>query len=430
MSKLTTIISFAKVRWGMKFTSRRKLEAYQLRRLQRHYRFLTRHSSQFQSLPALRTLNDLNNWPTMDKATMMDNFNVINTVHLDRDSALERAIDNERARDFTQTYKGLSVGLSSGTSGHRGLFVVSDKEREQWAGVILAHSLPKGKLLGHRVAFFLRADNNLYQTVGSKILKFRYFDIYNPMAENLAALADFQPTILVAPPSVLRIIAQQQTVPPLAITPQKVIAVAEVLGRGDTAFLKKAFGVAAIHQIYQCTEGYLAHTCEKGIIHLNEDIVVFEKERIGGRRFVPIITDFSRTSQPIIRYRLNDILIERKTPCTCGSALTAIDRIEGREGDILSFHTPSGTEVRVFSDMIERCMIYASGYRDYRVVQVADDHLNIYIDSVTAQTKRAISAEFRRLATRIGIKEPRLTFKPYKLDLNKKLRRVQRELDA
>ena len=76
-----------------------------------------------------------------------------------------------------------------------------------------------------------------------------------------------------------------------------------------------------------------------------------EKEYIdpATRRFVPVITDFSRTSQPIIRYRLNDILTEAAAPCACGSLFTAIERIEGRCDDTLYFsHTYESTAVSVF----------------------------------------------------------------------------------
>ena len=33
-----------------------------------------------------------------------------------------------------------------------------------------------------------------------------------------------------------------------------------------------------IHQVYQCNEGFLAHTCEKGNLHFNEDFLIIEKE--------------------------------------------------------------------------------------------------------------------------------------------------------
>ena len=51
--------------------------------------------------------------------------------------------------------------------------------------------------------------------------------------------------------------------------------------------------------------------------------------------FYPIITDFKRTSQPIYRYRLNDILVEEKSPCPCGSVFTRIAKIE--DDQMISF---------------------------------------------------------------------------------------------
>jgi hypothetical protein len=40
----------------------------------------------------------------------------------------------------------LTVGLSSGTSGNRGVFLVSRAERLRWAGILLGRALP-GHLL-------------------------------------------------------------------------------------------------------------------------------------------------------------------------------------------------------------------------------------------------------------------------------------------
>lgn len=47
-----------------------------------------------------------------------------------------------------------------------------------------------------------------------------------------------------------------------------------------------------------------------------------------------MVTDLERKAQPIIRYRLNDILVERKEPCGCGSPFLALEKIEGREDDV------------------------------------------------------------------------------------------------
>ena len=126
-------------------------------------------------------------------------------------------------------------------------------------------------------------------------------------------------------------------------TPQKIISVAEVLEPQVKTRIEQRFGTP-VHQIYQCTEGFLAHTCAHGNLHLNEDMVYIEKDWIDREsgRFAPIITDFNRKSQPVIRYRLDDVLISDDAPCPCGSAFARISAIEGRCDDILDARTANG----------------------------------------------------------------------------------------
>jgi len=426
-NKLTTLRYFAETRWFKKFKSAKKLQAFQEKMVIQHMAFLKEHSPYFAKLPAITNMEKFKQLPIMDKSVMMGHFNAMNTLGLDKEKALKIAIKSEKSRNFTPTYNGVSVGLSSGTSGHRGLFLVSDKERSAWAGAVLGKYLPPGKPFGHRIAFFLRANNNLYESVNSRFVTFRYFDIYQDMAENLEALAAYQPSIVVAPPSVLGVIADQLEAGELSIRPQKIISVAEVLNPQDELRFKKAFRQDIIFQAYQCTEGFLAYTCQQGSLHLNEDIVYVEKEFLDTKRFVPIITDFRRSSQPIIRYRLNDILVLSKKHCSCGSAMTVIERIEGREDDIFLFKDQAGEIVQVFSDMIGRCMLYVKNINDYRVVQTNYAKLVIYLDDLSVNTKQAIRHEIKKLARKLSFKAPELEFVAYELDLSRKLKRIERQ---
>ena len=78
----------------------------------------------------------------------------------------------------------------------------------------------------------------------------------------------------------------------------------------DKAYLERVFG-QHIHQVYQCTEGFLASTCTEGVLHFHEDFLIIEKKYLDETktRFHPIITDLKRFSQPIVRYELNDIFM-------------------------------------------------------------------------------------------------------------------------
>ncbi|SJN23441.1 Adenylate-forming enzyme [Microbacterium esteraromaticum] len=424
MSRVRVVREFIAVRWLRRLRTRAAVQRRQQRMLRAHLRFLVVHSPYFRQLTggAVPKLGEL---PLMDKAVMMSNFDALNTVGITRDHAEELAMAGERSRDFADELDGCSVGLSSGTSGHRGLFVVSRAEREAWAGTVLARTLPRGKILGHRIALFLRADNTLYESVASRAVTFEYFDIFDEFAGNLARLEAFQPTILVAPPSVLLQIAASAPVGTQSL--QKAYAVAEVLEEMDSARIRSALKLDVLHQIYQCTEGFLAHTCELGTIHLNEDAVLFEREELGDHRFVPIVTDLRRRAQPIVRYRLGDILRERSTPCPCGSALTAIERIEGREGDTLLLAGADGASKPVFADVLSRALLYADGFLDYRIVQTGAARLEIALDSDDPEVRARVAAELAAALTGLGCRVPDMAFTMYRPDGQNKMRRVRRD---
>jgi len=421
MSRLRILREFAAVRWLRPLRTRAAIERRQRRLLRAHLRFLRRRSRYFRDLLATRPFADL---PLMDKSVMMTRFDDINTVGVVKDDALALAIANERAREFDLDLGTHSVGLSSGTSGHRGLFVVSAAERDAWVGAVLARTLPRRALLGHRIALFLRADNTLYESVGSAAVSFRYFDVYADMGENITALRSFGPTILVAPPSVLRLIARAADAGEFDVVPQKVYAVAEVLEVFDAQRITRSLGQERLHQLYQCTEGFLAHTCPHGVIHLNEDDILFEREYLDAERFTPIVTDLRRRAQPIVRYRLGDVLRERTSPCPCGAATTAIERIEGREGDTLVLRGLDGREVPVFADVITRALLYADGFDEYRITQIGESRLQIALDTVEDRSRSRVADEVGALADRLGCERPDLEFVEFVPDGSVKLRRV------
>ena len=425
--RLAVVWYFIRARYLQHFRTRKALRSYQKQRVLRQLAYFKEHSPYFKAL-SVHSFEDFRKLPLMNKGFMMEHFNALNSVGIDRDEALSLAIDGEKQREFSKKLGGISVGLSSGTSGARGLFLVSDRERALWAGTVLAKFLPKGKLFGHRIAFFLRADNNLYETIDSKLIRFRYFDLLKDMGENLSELADYRPTLLVAPPSVLLGIARAMERGELRINPEKVISVAEVLRAEDAAYLKAQFGLSVIHQAYQCTEGFLGYVCECGNFHLNEELVLIEREYLDETRFVPIVTDFTRQSQPIVRYRLNDILVEKRGHCPCGNPATMIRYIEGREDDVFYFAGIRQKEVAVFPDFISRCVIYAEGVQNYKVVQDGRAHVTVFLERESSATAAQIRREFARLAEKMKFHCPEIAFAPYVPDFQRKMKRVERKI--
>jgi len=275
---------FVQARWRWKHLRGDALEQYQERRARQIVTYSLHHSPFYRSHWAREADKAPQHWrslPTVDKQLMMEHFDFFNTRGITRDAAMEVALQAERSRDFRPVLNGLTVGLSSGTSGHRGLFLASPWEQAGWAGVILAralHRLPSHRL---RVAFFLRSNSNLYEHIGGVLIAFRYFDLMLPLDEAVAALNDFRPHIIVGPPSLLGFLADERTRGKLHNCPERLISVAEVLEPQDRERIAAVFN-APVHQIYQCTEGLLAVSCTEGSLHIQEDVVLLQFEPLPG----------------------------------------------------------------------------------------------------------------------------------------------------
>lgn len=427
--KLLIAFYFLRLRFGSQFKTRAQLETWQQQKLNKLLKFVTVNSKFYQE----RLREPFVATPFIDKSDMMKHFDTLNTRQLHRDQAIELAIASEKSRDFSPMIGDITVGLSSGTSGHRGLFCADFYERARYAGTILAKALPRKKQKGpHRVAFFLRANSNLYKTVQSRTLEFHYFDMLIPLEAHLQALESIKPTLVIGPPSMLRMLAQHILAKNLKLPQvQRVFSVAEVLDPIDEKLISRAFD-QKIHQIYQCTEGFLAISCELGSLHLNEDLVIVEKEWINRseNKFVPILTDLYRRTQPVIRYRLNDILTEDPTPCPCGSVMTRLKMIEGRCDDMLEF--PKGeTKQSVFPDFVRNSILYASDLiTEYRVTQSSDGSLTIALkgEGDIKALEMLVTEQLNGLAKKLNSQLPPVQFLHEFPQLGgNKLRRIIRE---
>ncbi|WP_099064335.1 F390 synthetase-related protein [Serratia sp. BW106] len=408
------------------FDDRQSLEAYQAKRLKRFARRVLTKSPYFSRFnrQAIAT------WPQMDKALMMEQFDQMNTAGLQRDQLLACARRSEQQRDFSPKIGKYSVGLSSGTSGQRGIFVVSPHEQSVWAGGMLAKMLPEGLFAGERVALFLRADNNLYHSVNNRWLSLEFYDLFAPFAVQLSQLEQQAPTIIVAPAQVLRALALAVLAKQIRLEVKKVISVAEVLEEQDRQLLAQVF--STVGEVYQATEGFLAATCAHGTLHLNEEFLHIEPQWIDEQRFTPLITDFTRSTQPIVRYRLDDVLVRQTEPCPCGQPSMAIARIEGRRDDQLMLPDAFGQPQVVFADLCSRAIANALPLTsDYRLVQSGERQLQLMADCSEAELTHCqaqLSALFERQGIASADLEWQLRVQAVMPQFDRKRRRIIRQV--
>ena len=431
LAKLRIVRHYLRAKWAFPHLRGEPLKSFQESKAREMVRFAAAHSPFYREHWQECDLSEWQQLPTVDKSVMMANFDAFNTVGLRREDALEIASRAERNRDFAPTLQGFTVGLSSGTSGHRGLFVVSAEEQEAWAGTLLARVLPGLRRQGWRVALFLRSNSNLYEQVGNRLITFRYFDLMLPSEEAVAQLAGFQPDILVAPPSHLSRLARSIATQPASaaerLCPKRIISVAEVLQIEEREWFQERFH-APVGEIYQATEGLLGVTCACGSLHIQEDVIGIQLETIDPSQpqyVTPILTDLWRRTQPIVRYRLGDIWIMDDRLCPCGSGFRIIRHVLGRLEDIVYFpcaDTATGRHA-VFPDVIHEWVTSEincdhaetsapSVLPSYQVVQERCGHLCLHLDvapecfAETATRLRAsILLRLKQLGCECGVLE-------------------------
>lgn len=404
-------------RLAARLRTRADVAAWQRRRLRR---FLTGMVGRvpFYAGLAARELGDL---PLMDKAAVAAAFERLNVAGVTFEEA-RRALDRGEER-----VRGLIVGQSTGTSGNRGVYLLSEAERFTWLGTIAAKTLPGVPWARHRVAFVLPTFGLLYASASeSGRFSVRFFDVGLGIERWRDALRAYAPDTLVAAPKILRALAEGG-----GLHPSAVFSGAEVLDPIDRATIEAGFGVI-VREIYMATEGLFGVACARGVLHLAEDIVAFEWGSVpgSGALAVPIVTDFTRSTQIVARYRMNDLLRLSDAPCACGSPLQAVASVEGRADDV--FLLGGGAQrdlVTVTPDVIRNAVVDADRrILDFRVVQTGPRRVELSLArELAGDAAAAAAANLAAALAKAGAGPVDVELRPgIEIPTDRKLRRVRR----
>ena len=422
MSKLRTLYRYLMT--PKKFHSRQRIEKIQRKAIKRHIKFVRKNSPFYARHWEGLSDDEWSKFPIIDKSIMMDNLADLLTVRIDVNYAKQLADKAEKTRDFSPKIGPYSIGYSSGTSGSRGMHFISEKEQAGWAGFMLSRGLDKSIFERYKIGLILRANSNTFESVGSNRIKFKFYDLMQPLEEIHTKILEDELDILMGPPSVLSYFVDINS--PIKV--RKMVSVAEVLEEVDRMKIEQHFGLT-LHQFYSSTEGEIAATCEHGTLHLNEDLMIIQKEWIDEEKgwYHPIITDFRRKTQPIIRYRLNDILVTSGKKCQCGDTREVIDSIMGRSDDMFHLTKVDDTIELVVPDLIRRAIMQMSDdITNYIAFQKAPDQIEIQLKPEGLSN---LSMEgFDELWKSKNIQPPQIEIAPYThMPSTTKLRRIYRQ---
>ncbi len=418
-----------------RYMSTAQIERYQFRRAQHIAQYAYIHSKFFHEHYRGCDLKDVWHLPLVNKRIMMDHLGDYNTLGLTTKEILDFCQHVEQTRNFSLRLKGINIGMSSGTSGNKGVEITTPKEENYYRAMLFARQVfPKGEKIN--LAFILRISVPAFNMnqFGHKLTYFSQLLPLETLCEQLNAL---QPNIVSGPPSMLRILAKALESHQLRIQPKMLVSYAEVLFPEDRSYIESHFQ-CKIFEIYKCTEGGIAFACKHGRLHINEDLIAVHLFNEDGTPTPPgipaykmVVTDLLKTSQPIIRYELNDLITISKDACPCGSHFRVIERIQGRGDDLFWGKRGDGKLQYVFPDYISRAIITSSdAIEEYQAIQKDLTHVLIRLaikpDSEPNLIRTAVNASITNVFTNYHCEIPEIDIRFEQPEINKNSQKLIR----
>jgi len=407
--------------------SRESLDLYQQQRLETVVRFVAEHSPFYRERLAGVVGEgsvELSRLPVQDKSEMMEHFDeLVTDGRLQRDTLLGWVEGLNRDELYLDRYR---VMTTSGSSGHKGLFVF---DRPEWQ-VVLAQFLRYGAMAGLRprlprrlriAAIVGASPTHMSQQVSTSVSvgihRVLGLSVTQPVEQLVEALNRFQPEFVAAYPSMATRLAEEQLAGRLRLTLSGMSTSSELRTPEMTERIVEAFGVHPFDH-YATTEGLWGCECEhhQGI-HLFEDVTLVENvDEAGlptpfgepGARL--LVTSLHNLVQPIIRMELPDAVTLDPEPCPCGRTLIRARAIEGRTDDVLSFPARRGGEV-IVHPLQFGIVTRDREVREFQVVQEGEGVLILVVARPSAGLElegRLREAVSQKLAE-LGVREPRVS---------------------
>jgi phenylacetate-CoA ligase len=289
-----------------------------------------------------------------------------------------------------------TVGRSSGSSGEL-CFVLKDRVEVTVQGALRLRAmrrwLPASDLVrlalrrGRTAAVIVTGRHYIgLATIRSGPRRRRAVRVVSaqaPVAEIVRGLNAVRPAILSSYSFVHSILATEREAGRLRISPLLVTNSGDVLDLGERERIERAFG-ARIGDTYAAAEcPFIAHSCEHGWFHLNEDWVLVEPVDGDDRPVLPgepstgiLVSNLANRVQPTLRYRLDDEILIRPDSCPCGSGLRAMRLIGRRDTDGMRLKGDAG-EVELTGSILGVAVGPVGGITAFQLVQTAPDALRL-----------------------------------------------------
>jgi len=233
----------------------------------------------------------------------------------------------------------------------------------------------------------------MYNFVEKQLFMSSYHLTEKNIPHYIKKLNAFKPKLIDGYPSAIYIIAKfiNKNKVSLTFSPKAIATTAETLYDYQRVEIEKAFKSKVYNQ-YASSEGSPFITeCSEGKLHINEDSGVFEflnhefETAKPGELARMVVTSFRNMKTPLIRYDIEDTVLLPlvQTPCTCGCKMFYVEKIIGREDDLL------WTEEKGYVGRMDTAYKGLEGIEKSQIIQISKNEFvvnniidNAYTDSI------------------------------------------------
>ncbi|MDH4231672.1 MAG: hypothetical protein OEW04_06540 [Nitrospirota bacterium] len=393
--------------------TRRELEEFQQKGLAALVKHAVGHSPFYRKLYRDININEkiiLDSLPIIDKATIMENFDIVVTEPRLKLIELQDHIAQLSRDDYhLGEYR---IVTTSGSSGLKGVFVFNRKEYSTVLACGLRCSsfmgvsprLPKrwrGALIG--ASSPMHVTNRFYSIVDVGLHNFQRLAATVGIEHLVESLNAFKPDWLCAYTSIASVLADEQREGRLDIHPRVISTNAEVLTMKMKQKITETWGVQPFNTYGMSESGLVfASDCSfhRGL-HVYEDLFIAEvvdehnsAVPEGSPGYKLLITNLFNYTQPLIRYEVSDMITMAKESCPCGRPFRLIAEIGGRTEDIIYLRNHQGERVPVHPLHLENPLESLRDVKEYQIFQ-EEDKLRVVIVLLQGGSEEEVSKRLR-----------------------------------
>ena len=318
------------------------------------------------------------------------------------------------------------AATTSGTSGEIGVFVDDVTGWARHRAIVFARMFqglltPEGFALlarrRYRLAFVVAVGGHWLTSIlagrvppiGRAFADSRVIPIDLPLARVIDELNACQPLLLHTYPTFLEVLAVEQRRGTLRINPEIITVGSEPTTQACRQRVRAAFPAARFVETYAATECLaMATACPLGVLHINEDACLLEPvddelRSVPYGQLAPrvLVTNLLNTTQPLLRYQLNDSVLIDDQPCACGSPFLVI-RVQGRSDDTFFLVDGAGRAQAHPPIPMEVSLLGVPGLLQYQLVHEAQNTLRLAFVKDTTAVGVSAAAVARALDERLS----------------------------